>query len=91
MGPALCCKLLQLRGLEQEIEEKSAGRVEDVSGPKTKTNLEAVPKRNSKLAVHLQQYTDVTTLYLKLYLRHSTCNTCGFSTGPEGFGPMHRK
>jgi hypothetical protein len=68
MGPALCGKLLKLKGVKQGTEVKQAGRVEDVPGPKAKTILEAVPKRNSELTMQLQQYKDVNTQYL----RHST-------------------
>jgi len=54
MGPAVCSKLLQLKGDKQVIVIKPAGRVEDVSGPKAKSNLESIPQRNSELAM-LQQ------------------------------------
>jgi ribosomal protein S3AE len=58
MGPALCSKLLDLKGDKQVIVIKPSGRVEDVSGPKAKTNFESIPKRNSELQ-QLQQYKDV--------------------------------
>jgi hypothetical protein len=53
MGPALCSKLPQIKGDKQVIVIKPAGRVEDVSEPKAKTNLESIPKRHSELARQL--------------------------------------
>jgi len=64
MGPALCSKILQLKCDKQVIVIKPTGRVEDISEPKAKTYLDSIRKRNSELAMQLQQYEDVNTQYL---------------------------
>ena len=64
MGPALFSVLLQLKGNKQVTVIETAGRVEDMSGPKAKKKLDSIPKPNSELAMQLQQYKDVNTQYL---------------------------